>query len=170
LAVIGSLARWDRGSLGLRLSPVQGYKYWLKAALILGSIVGGFVVMVWAAAFLFRFSLPDCRLFGSSREYFPWLWGALVVAPLSEEAIYRFTVCTPAVAAIGKAGTIVLGGCLFSLLHFIYGNPYPDNFIAGFVLTWAYLHSGTVLIPIMLHALGNLAVFIFHVGILYLDV
>ena len=32
----------------------------------------------------------------------------------------------------------------------------PDNFIAGFFLTWAYLKGGSLAVPVVLHALGNL--------------
>jgi uncharacterized protein len=49
---------------------------------------------------------------------------------------------------------------VFALLHVAYGNPGIDNTIGGFILTWAFLKSETILVPIVLHGLGNLAVLI----------
>ena len=66
------------------------------------------------------------------------------------------------VRLIGPWGTIFLSGCAFGALHFLYGNPAPDNFIAGYFLAWAYLKSGSVVVPIVLHSLGNLFVLSSH--------
>ena len=49
-------------------------------------------------------------------------------------------------------------GLLFGGLHVLYGNPGPDNLVAGFFLAWAILKSGSILVPLALHALGNLCV------------
>ena len=42
-----------------------------------------------------------------------------------------------------------------------------DNTIAGFFFGWAYLRSGTVLVPMVLHALGNLVALSLHLGVYY---
>jgi membrane protease YdiL (CAAX protease family) len=68
---------------------------------------------------------------------------------------------------VGSTVTILLSGVLFALLHAAYGNLAPDNTIAGFVLAWAYLRSSSLLVPIVLHALGNLCVFGIHVALFY---
>lgn len=39
--------------------------------------------------------------------------------------------------------------------------------LGGFILSWAFLKSGTLIIPISLHALGNLCVFLGNVGYFY---
>ena len=62
---------------------------------------------------------------------------------------------------------IILSGTVFALAHLVGGNPGPDNFIAGFILAWAFLKSGTLLIPILLHFAGNLCVFVFGVLMFY---
>ena len=58
----------------------------------------------------------------------------------------------------GKWPTIIASGLVFAALHFRFGVASPDNAIAGFVLAWAYIKSESILVPITLHALGNLAV------------
>jgi len=50
---------------------------------------------------------------------------------------------------------------LFAALHFLGGNPGPDNFIAGYILAWSYLKSESIAIPVLLHSLGNFFVYLF---------
>ena len=90
-----------------------------------------------------------------------------VAAPVLEELIYRLALCLPLVGIVGRRWTILLSGVVFAALHFRHGNPGPSNFIAGFILGWAYLKSGNLLIPIILHSLGNLCVFLVNVGVFY---
>ena len=52
---------------------------------------------------------------------------------------------------------------LFGLLHVVYGNPGPDNLVAGFFLAWSFLKSGTIVVPVVLHSLGNACVFVAQV-------
>jgi membrane protease YdiL (CAAX protease family) len=91
----------------------------------------------------------------------------IVIAPLVEESIYRLVLCFPTTAAIGSTGTIILSGTIFAGLHFVYGNPSPDNCLAGYVLTWAYLKSGSLLVPITLHSFGNCVAFAVQFGVWY---
>ena len=83
------------------------------------------------------------------------MWRACVLAPLSEEPIYRIAVCAPLVTLIGRWPTIVVSCILFALIHARYGGLAPDNALAGLLLGWAYLRSGSILVPIALHAIGN---------------
>ena len=88
-------------------------------------------------------------------------------APILEESVYRLALCVPLAALCGPRWTIAVSGAVFAALHFVYGNPGPDNFIAGYFLAWAYLKSGTLMIPMALHALGNACVIALHVGTWY---
>jgi membrane protease YdiL (CAAX protease family) len=56
---------------------------------------------------------------------------------------------------------------IFEALHVLYGNPGSDNLIAGFFLAWAYLKSGTIVVPVTLHLLGNLCALALHLGTWY---
>jgi membrane protease YdiL (CAAX protease family) len=82
---------------------------------------------------------------------------------VTEEVVYRGVLCSALRDHLSEWWVIAIGGAAFSVLHIIYGNAAPDNLIAGFFLAWAYIKSSTILIPILLHGLGNLAYFLFEV-------
>jgi uncharacterized protein len=156
LLAVGSyllLTRGDVKSLGLRLTPEQGIGYWVKATLLIGAAVGAAIAGFVGFFLLMRWELPLYRL---PPEYFwPVFLHACVYAPLVEEATYRLALCAPGPAVVGAWGTVLVSGSLFAALHFLYGNPGPDNFVAGFFFAWSYLKSGSVVVPVALHSLGN---------------
>ena len=156
--VFAWLTDWDLHALGLRLRPSQTWGYWLKASLVLGAIVGSVVGIYLGALLIFEKSLPAMEI--KPEDAGPYFLMACIIAPLTEEGIYRFALCLPAARLIGRWPTIVLSGVVFAALHVVYGKPAPDNLVAGFVLGWALLKSESLLIPVILHALGNLCVLI----------
>jgi membrane protease YdiL (CAAX protease family) len=85
-------------------------------------------------------------------------------APLLEEALYRLILCVALVRIAGPQWTILASGAIFAALHFVGGNPSPENFIGGYFLAWAFLKSGSILTPIVLHSLGNACVVALHVA------
>ena len=153
--VHAALARGHRDSLGLRLRPIQGVGYWIKAtaamALAIGAFIAAVVAVSWYADRLVVYWMEP-------RHAWRFFLNACLYAPLVEEAVYRLAVCAPACAVLGPWGAVVVSGAAFAALHFVYGNPGPDNFIAGFFLAWAYLRSGSIAVPVVLHFLGNLFV------------
>lgn len=162
------LARGDRHSLGLELVPRHGWAWWGKALLVLCAIVGGIVIVATGIALAAGADPSEYRLFDSPGDVWRWLRQACLKAPVLEEAIYRFVLCIPAIALIGPFGTILISGATFAALHFLYGNPSPDNAVAGLVLSWAYIRSNSLLLPVGLHALGNLFVGLSHVAACYI--
>ena len=82
-------------------------------------------------------------------------WTDCVQVPLVEEVLYRLVLCVPLVALAGPRSAITDGGIVFAALHFVYGNPGPDNFIASFFPCWAYVKSGSLIVPILFHCVGN---------------
>ncbi len=163
----GTILHWDRGALGLIVIPVQGWAYWLRASLFLGMIV----LLVAGSVYIF------CRLFGyfffipqvnpAHPELLNWIVSLTISAPLIEESVYRFALCVPLVSLIGPFRTIVISGLIFGAAHFIWGNPGPDNFVAGYLLAWSFLKSGSIVIPIILHAAGNACVGAFAITMYY---
>ena len=156
LCVMALLGRGKRLSLGLTLRMAPSYRYWAAAALLIGAVVGAFCLV----------AVPVLRAVGIDIPI-PMLPPDLVMfvlghtcckAPLLEEALYRLVLCAPLAAVAGPRLAICASGAVFAGLHFVYGNPGPDNFIAGYLLAWAYLRSGCVLTPVLLHALGNACV------------
>jgi membrane protease YdiL (CAAX protease family) len=79
-----------------------------------------------------------------------------VLTPVVEETLYRVVLGVAVVPALGAWGAVLLSGALFAALHFVYGNPSPENQVGGFLLAWGFLRGGTALLPVGLHAAGNL--------------
>ena len=158
--VFAWLTGWDLHALGLRLRPAQTWGYWLKASLVLGAIVSGVVGIFLVALPILGKPIPWAAMAKKPEQMASFFVTACIMAPLTEEGIYRFALCLPAARLFGRWPTIVLSGVVFAALHVLYGRPSPDNLVAGFVLGWALLKSESLLIPVILHALGNLCVLI----------
>jgi membrane protease YdiL (CAAX protease family) len=156
------LFRGDRSSIGLRCRPVQDFRYWLIATGLIGAAIGSFILAAIATFTVVGRPLPIYVL--RPDDFWPAFLRMCVVAPIGEEATYRLGLCTGAVPLLRPWGTIAVSGLVFGALHVLYGNPGPDNLIAGFFLGWAYLKSGTILVPIVLHSLGNLCVVLAQVA------
>jgi len=151
--LLSFLCQWDRTSLGLVLCPRQGYGYWAKTGLAIGGFVIGFSTLVFVAAQAAGYSPRVPTVSPNGAASFALM--ACVEAPLVEEVLYRLVLCVPLVALAGTKCAIVVSGIVFAALHFVYGNPGPDNFIAGFFFCWVYMKSGSLIVPILFHSVGN---------------
>jgi membrane protease YdiL (CAAX protease family) len=158
LTLIVGLTEGDRISLGLRLTPSQGWSPWIRITAVISVAVAVCIsIGIWAMVLMgrqipFYTTAPD--------RFVERLLDMCFVYPTLEETIYRVVVCVPLVPVVGCWRTITFCGILFGALHVAYGNPSPENLVGGFFLAWAYLKSETILIPFLLHAGGNLIVLI----------
>ena len=164
-AVLIGLLRGNLDSAGLRITPIQGWRYWIRATLLIGLIVAGILAVYGAVIVLSGhqptiYSTPADAIFARVLEM-------CVFAPILEETIYRFVLCVPLAVLISAHGTIAVSGFAFGLLHVVYGNPSPENLVAGFFLGWAFLKSGSILVPVILHSLGNLCALVGQVATWY---
>jgi len=166
-AVLLLLARGDRASLGFVLRPRQGWRYWVKATVVIGAVVGVFVVVATGVLWLAGFDLDTKPHYTDASQIASDAWSGLVLAPLVEEPIYRVILCAPLVALCGRTGAILVSGALFAYIHMRYGVGAPTNFAGGFVFAWAFLKSGSLVTPIALHFLGNLVVLVGNVAHFY---
>lgn len=169
LAAYVYLARDDSESLGLKLRPTQGWWYWFKAAAWIGLAVLGLLVAAAAAFFVWQSICPTGVSMPAKPARPPRLIGvaflhACFIAPVLEETLYRFLVCIPLAGAKRPWLAVLTSGLLFAALHFIYGNPSPENIFGGLFLAWAYLKSGTIVIPVLLHASGNFLALASHIA------
>ncbi|MDR3618585.1 MAG: type II CAAX endopeptidase family protein [Paludisphaera borealis] len=165
LAVYLILARGDRASVGLTLRPIQGLRYWSIATLVIGAAIGAIILLAGASAWLLGLEVPSPSI--RPEDAPERLISMCVMAPVVEEATYRLGFCAGAVPVLKPWGTIALSGVVFGLLHVQYGNPAPDNLVAGFFLGWAFFKSGSILVPVALHSLGNLCVLALWLGSWY---
>jgi len=142
---------------GLLPRPHQGWRPWVLFALFAAAVI--FVLCVIGAVTygLMGWSIPipkrDLRFWAEDLNFI------CVIAPIDEELVYRVLFTVAVLPLLSCSGTVVTGGILFGMIHVLGGNPGPDNLVAGFFLQWAYMKSGTVLVPLAMHSSGNLIAF-----------
>lgn len=166
LALLGCLlqlrlADGDIASIGL-VAPVGGWRRWFRVAgclLIVAVTLGAMVFATWA---LSDKPLPKPLL--TKHTLLPALVPMCILYPILEETIYRAVLCVGVAVIFGDRWAIVASGVSFALLHVLYGNPSPENLLGGFVLAWAFLRSGSLWVPLLLHAGGNALVWLAYVG------
>jgi uncharacterized protein len=157
----------DAGSFGFRLVPLQSWTYWAKATVLIGAVLALCLMAVAGVVFgLLRYPVAPPSLSGETQIPMLFVW-MCIISPLCEEILYRLAICAPLAARWGPTAAIVVSGTVFAGLHLLYGNPSPENLLGGFFLAWAFLKSGTLVVPIALHALGNLFAALFQVGYFY---
>lgn len=96
---------------------------------------------------------PECPWWGVGV-----LWiGAAAIAPMAEEAFFRGIVQNCIHRVAGRAAALVLASLAFGISH-ASGQPQavPALAVLGLLLSWAYLRSGSLLSPMLAHALFNL--------------
>lgn len=155
LGLLVYLSGGDLPSLGLIPRPAPDWGFWVRVTLLVALALPGFVLagfgLVW---WLTDGNVP---LYATApHDLGSGFLHACLYSPVLEETLYRVLLCVP-LAAWGRPWLAVLvSGVVFAGLHFAYGNPSPENMIGGFVLAWAYLRSGSVVVPLLWHAGGNL--------------
>ncbi len=162
VAVFAVLAASKRGAadLGFRLGrPGKGARN--AGIIVLG--VSVLLVTGWLGALLLKSAsgvdIVDRRLAAPITIEAAVL--GCVAAPLQEETLYRGILYGPLERTAGAFRAIVLSGLVFQGLHFAYGIYYPHYLVGGMLLAWSFRESRTLVFPVLLHALWNLAVMIF---------
>jgi len=159
------LAHRNLATIGVVFRPRQGFRYWTKVTIVLGAVLVVLLSLVLVACWVADVSLPYEH---APRCHPRPMLDLFLEYPLLEETLYRLVLLTPLLALIGSRWTIFIGGAIFAALHFAYGNPGPDNFVAGYLLAWACIKSRSILVPVALHSLGNGCCFAFQVSYWYL--
>ena len=85
------------------------------------------------------------------------LWmGAAVIAPVAEEMFFRGMLQNFLMGATKRTGlAIVLGAAAFALVHFSQPHALPALFFLGILLGVAYVRTGKLVVPIVIHAAFN---------------
>jgi membrane protease YdiL (CAAX protease family) len=148
--------------LGLAVQPFREDAAWfarVAGGLLVAAVL--YIAVGIAASRFFGLDLRQWQFFETADHgWTGYLLYSVIAAPIVEEAVYR-GLLTPALrAGYGDRGAILAGALLFYILHLVYGQPYwmVHYFIAGAILTWAFLERGRLWICIVLHAGGNLLV------------
>lgn len=164
LATLFWLSGGDLHAIGFQF-PAGGWLKWIRWSLLLGAVIAACLA---AAAGLWTALGRRWPVYATApAEAGTAFLRMCIFAPLLEESIYRVALCVPLAAITGPWRAIGASGLAFALLHVVYGNPSPENLLGGFLLAWAYLRSESVLVPVLLHAGGNLLVLVWQVGAWY---
>jgi membrane protease YdiL (CAAX protease family) len=155
----------DLASVGLHLTPSQGWWWWVKVSLWIGLAVTACLVVGLG---LWVLSGRDLPIYATPpSDLGPSFLRMCVFAPVVEEVIYRLALCVPLAVWLGPCRAIVVSGLAFAGLHVLGGNPSPENLVGGLFLAWAYLKSESIVVPVLLHSLGNLCALAGQVGTWY---
>ncbi len=86
------------------------------------------------------------------------LWiGAAVIAPLAEEFFFRGFVQTFLVTALGSpTKAIFVTAGVFASIHFPQPQAVPALFLLAVLLGYAYEKTGSIMVPVIIHACFNL--------------
>lgn len=150
-------------SIGLIARPRQSLRTWARYTAIAAGLIAAVGIPVGLALWLGgaletsieSFDLAPTALAMEALD-------SIVIAPLYEELLFRVVICAALVAVFGPWPGVLASAALFALAH--YHNPGPTNLIAGVAFGWAYVVSGSVVVPLAWHALGNLFVFAVTLG------
>jgi membrane protease YdiL (CAAX protease family) len=158
-ALISVVVHWGRGAASIGLGPAN-WRIGLKKGLIWSAAFGltagiGFAVL-WMAGMdplnLVRSPLPRQPL----KLAFFFAVGGLV-GPVAEEVFFR-GILYGFLKRWGKWTAVVLSSLIFVLFHRFDGFPLPQA-VGGVVFALAYDAGQSLLAPITIHVLGNLALF-----------
>ena len=156
IALFASFRKGTTVKQYLHLYPVSTKTLcvWIGVALVFAIAWDGLTYL------LDRPIIPEFMLRAYETAYFvPLLWLAIVIAaPLAEELFFRgFLFEGIRYARLGAIGAVVITSLLWAVIHLQYG-PYEITtvFILGLILGVARLVTGSIYIPIVMHALVNL--------------
>lgn len=136
-----------------------------KMDLLLLAALGAVAALFMNAAF------DALHITESSRAYqqvadnqfaLPLFWGLILygmVSPLAEELVFRGLVYNRLRRQYPYPVAVVASSILFGVFH---GNVVQAayGFILGLLLTWTYERYGSFLVPVLLHAMANISVYL----------
>jgi len=158
-------ARGNPKSLGLRLKPEQGWKYWIRVTALLISIFLACLIILFIVLKVIHFT--DARAISSLKLFCNLLLFNSLINPVIEEIMTRLILCVPLSIFIGNTGAIIGSGLVFGGFHLASGYGVIPTLLAGHLLAWAFLKSKSILVPIVLHSLGNTCILTFSLAYRY---
>lgn len=139
------------------LSPVSGRVLALTAVLILGA-----VILLSDIDNLTRSVLPPPdalveafeNLLNTADHPLGSFFLLVVVAPVTEEVLFRGLILRGFLANYSKRRAILLSALLFAVMH---TNPWQfiSAFVAGVILAWLLIETGSLLPCLFAHAVAN---------------
>lgn len=103
---------------------------------------------------------PQMALQALAEARLDWLWGyavfvAVVLAPVAEEIVFRGLLLPPLSRRLGVATSVFTSSIIFSMIHFHLAAAGP-LFVFSVILSVAYIHTSSLIVPIVMHAVFNM--------------
>jgi uncharacterized protein len=106
---------------------------------------------------------PELREAAADAAMLPWLiLSAIIVAPLAEELYFRGMVHQALRGPLGRWGAIVLSAVIFAAAHVLAEPTWAGGALVfalilplGVLLGWVFERRGTLVTPIVIHAVFN---------------
>jgi membrane protease YdiL (CAAX protease family) len=142
--------------------PLVKFNPLLLVSLLLAAV--GLSILMSDADNLLRWLLPAPEwlmemMLGLAQSGLASFVVLVVVAPLTEEALFRGLMMNGFLSRFSPGKAIVVNAVLFSVFHL---NPYQmaNAFVLGLLLAWLRVRTGSLLPCILLHAMANGVAFV----------
>jgi uncharacterized protein len=135
---------------------------------LIGISMGLIFLIYLPLSFMFPNFVHYC-LSDDSTLYFPngsqltnsiSFFSVVIIAPIVEEFIFRGLLLTRWSSKWGTQRSILVSSIIFGVLH---GPSTVSLFFVGLVLSFVYIKTRSLIIPILLHAGNNLFAFLLHI-------
>ncbi|MBN2539723.1 MAG: CPBP family intramembrane metalloprotease [Deltaproteobacteria bacterium] len=151
---------WGRGLSSIGLSPPH-IMLGVKKGLIWSAILGAVTLLVFVALYVAGVDPLACihaDLPSERKDILLFFVVGAIVAPMAEEVFFR-GVLYGFFRRWGVFVAVVISTLLFVIVHPIgSGIPWPQIF-GGILFAVAYETAGSLAAPVIIHILGNLAIF-----------
>lgn len=151
---------WGQGLSSIGLAPSKMGKGLLKG-LFWSAGFGIITLFVFIALFLFDINplkLIHAGLPSKSREIVLFFIVAGIIGPVAEEILFR-GIIYGFFRRWGVLTALILSSVIFVLAHStLSGIPVPQ-IVGGLIFAIAYEKEGSLIVPITIHVLGNMAIY-----------
>jgi membrane protease YdiL (CAAX protease family) len=143
-----------RAYLGIEPVPLATLRNWL-------ALLGGFLIVSMMLDILLGHTISSDFLsvaYATANPAWPLWLAVVVVTPLYEEGIFRgFLLKGFAASFMGQTGAVVLTSAVWAAVHMQYdAYDMATIFCVGLLFGAARLKTGSILVPLALHAVTNL--------------
>jgi membrane protease YdiL (CAAX protease family) len=160
-----------RDAVGLRVAPGGGIRILMMIAIVLAAVaVGDLVVGIVAEAFgatgHWTEWFDDDLVFGSPLEASTTAVAAIVVAPISEEILFRGLLYATLRRRLAWSIAALISALAFAAVHGYTVHGFVSVAWSGFVWAWAYERTRSLWPAIIGHAAANATATILLAGLL----
>ncbi len=160
IVIVVIVRRWGKGLISIGISrPTipgglsKGFLWSLGFGIATGFVFGILFLFGVDVLKLFQTSLPLSRI-----SIFLFLCVGVLIAPIAEEIFFR-GILYGFFRRFGVAPALMISTLIFVLLHLVRQGIPLTQIVGGLLFAVAYEVEKNLFVPIVIHCLGNLAIF-----------